>query len=127
MGVISFKHSGDFKSLEQFLRNNDKGRILSILDAYGQAGVAALASATPVNAGITADSWTYRTSISGGSIFIIWENTNLIKTGTPVVILLQYGHGTRHGGYVQGQDFINPAIAPIMDQIAEAVWQEVSK
>lgn len=124
MGVV-FKHRGNFNHLEKFIKGYNVSRLISILDRYGQQGVAALASATPAASGRTASSWTYRISVSKSSFFIIWENSNVTSTGTPVVILLQYGHGTRGGGFVQGREFINSAIGPVMDSIAEAVWQEV--
>lgn len=124
MGV-TFKHRGNFNRLEKFLKNADRQKLMSVLDRYGREGVSALALATPVDSGKTASSWSYRIGTSRGSFFIIWENSHVTSTGTPVAILLQYGHGTRGGGYVQGREFINSAISPIMDQIAEAVWQEV--
>lgn len=123
--MVTFRHRGDFKNAEKLMRGYDKTRLLGILNGYGAQGVRALASATPVDSNVTANSWSYRTSVSGSSFFIIWENSSVTSSGTPIVILLQYGHGTRNGGYVQGRDFINPAIRPIMDQIADAVWREV--
>jgi len=123
--MITFKHRGSFKNSERFLTNYDKRRLLSVLNQYGREGVSALSSATPIDSGASASSWSYRTSVSGGSFFIIWENSEKTAQGTPIVILLQYGHATRSGGYVQGKDFINPAIKPVMDKIAEAVWMEV--
>lgn len=124
MGV-TFKHRGSFDNAKRFFKKYDVNRIVKILDRYGQEGVRALESATPVDSGITAGSWSYSTNISRGSFSIEWTNNNLTSTGTPVAILIQYGHGTRNGGYVQGTDFINPAIAPVFDRIADAVWQEV--
>lgn len=125
MGVV-FKHRGSLKNLERFIKSYDKQKLINILDKYGKTGVQALASATPKNSGLTANSWGYETSISRGSFFIIWTNNNVTSNGTPIVILLQYGHGTKNGGYIQGEDFINPAIRPIFDEIADAVWREVS-
>lgn len=126
MGVITFKHRGNFNNVEKFFKGYNTQKLVNILEKYGEEGVQALSSATPKDTGLTASSWSYRTNISKGSFFIIWQNSNVTSNGTPIVILLQYGYGTKNGGYVQGQDFINPAIQPVMDKIAEAVWREVS-
>ena len=127
MGVVSFKHRGSFKNMEKFLKGYSSDRLLNVLHGYGNQGVSALASATPIDSGESASSWSYRVSVSRGSFFIIWENSSVTSSGTPIVILLQYGHGTRDGGFVQGKDFINPAIKPVMDRIAEDVWREVAQ
>lgn len=124
MGVV-FKHRGNFKNVERFVKNYNVRKMIDILDAYGRQGVQALASATPVDSGLTASSWRYEIDVSRGSFSISWHNDNLTSAGTPVAILIQYGHGTRNGGYVQGLDYINPAISKIFDDIADAVWQEV--
>ena len=126
MGVISLTHRGNFNNIEKYFKSYNTSKLVNVLEQYGAEGVRALAAATPKDTGNTASSWSFRTSISGGSFFIVWENSNTISDGTPMVILLQYGHGTRNGGYVQGQDFINPAIRPVMDKIADAVWREVN-
>ena len=126
MGAVSITHRGGFKNLERFLKGFDKQKLIAVLDSYGQRGVQALRAATPVDTGLTADSWGYRTSISRSSFSIEWTNSHMTSQGTPVAILLQYGHGTRQGGYVQGQDYINPAIEPIFNELANAVWREVS-
>lgn len=105
------------------LRNTD---IASQLDRYGRMGVAALSNATPVDSGASAHSWDYKIVRSGKSFTIEWHNSHVTDDGTPVVILLQYGHGTGTGGYVQGRDFINPAMRPVMDQIAAEVWKVVT-
>ena len=127
MGVVTFSHKGNFKNAERLMKGFDKNKLISILNSYGMDGVHALSSATPVNSGKSASSWKYRVSVSRGSFFIIWENSSITSSGTPIVILLQYGHGTNRGGYVQGRDFINPAIKPVMDTIAKNVWREVTK
>jgi len=127
MGVVSFKHRGSFKNMEKFLKGYSSDKLLNVLHGYGNQGVSALASATPIDSGESASSWSYRVSVSRGSFFIIWENSSVTSSGTPIVILLQYGHGTRDGGFVQGKDFINPAIKPVMDRIAEDVWREVAQ
>lgn len=124
--MITFSARGDFKNLERFLKKMSKGEIFRKLDGYGRQGVAALASATPSETGATAAAWSYSVTNSNGGWTIAWENDNIVD-GRPIVILLQYGHGTGTGGYVQGRDFINPAIKPIFDKIAEGVWQEVTQ
>jgi hypothetical protein len=99
---------------------------LSDLDRYGQEGVAALASATPVDSGLTARSWYYEIKRDRNSATISFLNSN-IQNGVPIAVILQYGHGTRNGGWVQGRDYINPAIQPIFDKIANSAWKEVTK
>lgn len=125
--MVVIKQTGNFNNTDRFLSQSVKTNYRNILDRYGREGVEALASATPIDSGLTADSWGYEISISPrGSYQISWTNSNVVD-GTPVVILLQYGHGTKNGGYVQGQDFINPAIRPIFDKIATDVWKEVTR
>ena len=102
-----------------------KGDLFKVLDSYGREGVFALASATPVDSGLTSESWNYEIKRSRGSYSIIWSNSHVVD-GTPVAIMLQYGHGTGTGGYVQGRDFINPAIRPVFDRIADKVWKAVT-
>jgi len=102
-----------------------KGAIFSRLESYGREGVNALANATPNESGLTAASWDYEVINKGGSWTVVWTNSHIVD-GTPLVILLQYGHGTGTGGYVQGRDFINPAIRPIFDRIADDVWKAVT-
>ena len=122
--MISITSKGDFKNTEKFLRNAGKHRYESILKKYGQKGVDALSDATPVRTGLTADSWYYEIEKNNGSISIVWKNSN-IQNGVSIAILLQYGHGTGWGGYVQGRDYIRPAIRPIFDEIANDAWKEV--
>lgn len=124
--MIVFKQSGDFKNTEKFLTRATKLDYLDILIKYGQRGVTALASATPVDSGLTSNSWEYQTKMSKGSFLIYWSNTNMAGK-TPIAILLQYGHGTKNGGYLQGRDYINPAIQPIFDSLLDAVWKEVTQ
>lgn len=126
MGVI-FRHRGSFKNLERFLHGYNKDKLVAILNKYGSDGVRALSDATPIDTGITASSWSYIVSTHGSSFVISFTNSNLTTGGTPLAILIQYGHGTKNGGYVEGRDFINPAIRPVFDNMADAVWQEVSK
>ncbi len=124
--MISFSHRGNFKNTERFLQAAQKIDYRRILEAYGRKGVSALAAATPAESGVTADSWGYKISVSKGSYVISFTNSNVVQ-GFSVVIGLQYGHATRNGGYVQGRDFINPALQPIFDKIAEEAWQEVTR
>lgn len=124
--MISFEHKGDFKKTLTFLERASRLSVDSVLHRYGREGVNALSQATPVNTGQTAGSWNYEIENVNGSYSIYWTNSNT-TSGVPIVILLQYGHGTRGGGYVQGRDFINPAIKPIFDNIADKVWREVTK
>lgn len=124
--MITFRHKGDFAKTTRFLEKVKKGVRISDLDKFGREGVAALASATPVSTGLTANSWYYKIENKNGRIAIVFSNSN-IQNGVPIAIILQYGHGTRNGGYVQGRDYINPAIQPIFDKITEEAWREVTK
>ena len=124
--MISFRQKGDFSKLTSFLERAKETVYLGDLNKYGRQGVAALASATPVDTGKTASSWSYKIENNNGSISISFENSN-IQDGVPIAIILQYGHGTRNGGWVEGRDYINPAIQPIFDQIVNEAWKEVTK
>lgn len=124
--MISFRQKGDFSKLTRFLERAKNVVKIGDLDKYGREGVAALASATPVDSGLTASSWYYKVEHQNGSASISFYNSNVNK-GVPIAIILQYGHGTRNGGWVQGRDYINPAIQPIFDKIAEDAWREVTK
>ena len=124
--MITFKNKGDFSHITYFLKSAGEGIKLKDLAKYGQAGVNALRDATPVDSGKTAESWKYDIDRSKDTISITFYNTNVSK-GIPIVILLQYGHGTRNGGWVEGRDFINPAIQPVFDKIAEDAWKEVTR
>lgn len=110
------------------LRDLTAANLYRDLDRFGKRGVEALRAATPVATSETANSWTYTIDISGGAAAIRWENTHMDDRGqTPVVILLEYGHGTGTGGYVQGRPFIDQAIQPIMDEIADDMWKKVTR
>lgn len=124
--MIKFRHKGDFSKSTSFLKKAKAMDYLGNLDKYGQEGVNALASATPVDTGLTATSWYYEIEKHNGSVKITFNNSN-IQNGVPIAIILQYGHGTRNGGWVQGRDYINPAIQPIFDQIVDSAWKEVNK
>ncbi|MBP5598001.1 MAG: HK97 gp10 family phage protein [Pseudobutyrivibrio sp.] len=125
--MISFRQKGDFSNLSKFLERIKEVIKMGELDKYGRRGVAALSSATPRDTGKTAESWVYEIVREKDSVRIEFSNTNVIADGTPVAILLQYGHATKHGGYVQGIDYINPAIQPIFKQIADDAWREVTR
>lgn len=122
---ISFKITGSTKRTQTFLQRMQTNNIYLGLERLAQQGVTALEQATPKASGETAAAWSYRITYHGSSVSIEWTNSNIVD-GVPVVILLQYGHGTGTGGYVQGRDFINPAIKPIFDQIANDVWKKVT-
>lgn len=124
--MISFRHKGDLTKTSRFLERAKSLARLSTLDKYGREGVAALASATPVDSGETANSWFYEIEHSAGSSVIRFNNSHINK-GVPIAIILQYGHGTGTGGWVQGRDYINPAIQPVFDRIVQEVWREVTK
>lgn len=126
MAVIMFKHRGNLKKTRKFLERTAKEDYLKNLDKYGQEGVNALSLATPVDTGKTAASWDYRIEKTSTGIKLVWTNSNVNK-GVNIAIILQYGHGTRNGGYVQGKDYINPAIRPIFDKIADDAWKEVTR
>lgn len=124
--MITFKHKGDFSRTTRFLNKAKKAVKLSDLERFGKEGVAALASATPVETGKTANSWYYEIERTNGSVSISFKNSN-IQNGVPIAIILQYGHGTRNGGWVEGRDYINPTIQPIFDKILNDAWREVTR
>ena len=124
--MISFRQKGDFSHLNGYLERLKEGFNLGILNRYGEEGVKALADATPKDTGLTSRSWEYKIVRGEGSVSITFNNTNF-QNGVPIAIILQYGHATRNGGYVQGIDYINPAIRPIFERIAEEAWEEVKR
>jgi hypothetical protein len=124
--MITFRHKGDFSKATRYLERVKTAVHLGYLDKYGREGVAALASATPVDTGLTANSWYYRIENKTGQATITFHNSN-IQNGIPIAVILQYGHGTRNGGWVQGRDYINPAIQPVFDKIADDAWREVTR
>ena len=123
--MISIRHKGDYSKLTRYLEKMKKSARISVLDRYGKAGVEALSAATPVDTGFTASSWYYKVEIHNDKASISFCNSN-IQNGVPIAIILQYGHGTRNGGWVEGRDYINPAIQPIFDQIVNDAWREVT-
>lgn len=122
---ITWKSRGDWRRTRQFLKKLSEEDYLAILDSAAQMGVEALASATPKDSGLTADSWDYNIVRTGSGTTIEWINTNLASGWFNVAIALQYGHGTGTGGYVEGYDYINPAIRPVFDKISDIVWEVV--
>lgn len=124
--MITFRHKGDFSKLTRYLEKAKEVVRLGDLDKYGREGVAALASVTPVDTGLTANSWYYEIVHSNGSVSITFNNSN-IQNGVPIAIILQYGHGTGNGGWVEGRDYINPVIQPLFDKIANDAWREVTR
>lgn len=124
--MITFKHSGNFNNTERFLKRISSADYLSIMEKHAREGVMALSSATPIDSGETAQSWGYEISRYRGGAKITWTNSHIVS-GAPIAILIQYGHGTRNGGYVQGRDYINPAIRPVFDKISNELWREVTK
>lgn len=123
--MISFVVKGSLRNTEMFLQKVSKLDILSVLRSHAQLGVDALSRATPTESGLAAQSWSFEVSGSGGKYEIVWTNSD-VENGFPVVIRLQYGYGTGTGGYVQGRDFINPAMRPVFDEIADEVWKAVT-
>lgn len=121
---IRFRQKGDFRKTENFLKNLKNKRFLQKLDRYGQMGVEALSAATPVDSGTTASSWYYKITQTDYMTTVTWTNSNVNK-GVNIAIILQYGHTTGTGGYVEGRDYINPAMKPIFDELAEKMWKEV--
>lgn len=124
--MISIRQKGDFKKLSSFLEKSKEAFNIGILDKYGKQGVAALQAATPRDTGKTAESWYYEIHREEGVVSLTFHNTNVNK-GVPIAIILQYGHATGTGGFVEGIDYINPALKPIFDKIAEEAWKEVRK
>jgi hypothetical protein len=125
--MISFRSKGDFsKATRYFEQLNKTSNLEQVLSKYGQMGVSALASATPNRTGLTASSWYYEIEHQNGGVTLSFKNSNVNK-GVNIAIIIQYGHGTGTGGWVEGRDYINPAIQPIFDKIAEDAWREVTK
>lgn len=123
--MISIKQKGDFSKLTKYLERAKEAARIGILDKYGSEGVKALSAATPADSGKTASSWYYEIKRSNGSVRLEFLNSH-INDGVPIAIILQYGHGTNNGGWVEGRDYINPAIRPIFDKIVENAWREVT-
>ena len=123
--MITFSHKVDFSITTNFLKKLKRNKITVDLDKYGRMGVEALSNATPTDTGLTAKSRKYEIIQGDGSVTIRYYNTN-VQNGIPIAVILQYGHATKNGGWVEGQDYINPAIQPIFDSIVKEAWGEVS-
>lgn len=123
--MIRFRQKGDFSKLEKVLKSSIGRDYRRVLERYGEEGVAALIAATPKDSGKTAYSWSYEIKETKDSLSVVWKNTNIVE-GINIAIILQYGHATRNGGYVQGIDYVNPALKPIFDKMADAAWKEVT-
>lgn len=124
--MIEVRQKGDFRKLSSFLEKSKESFKIGMLDKYGREGVTALQNATPKATGETANSWSYQISRKNGIVSLEFHNSHYNK-GVPIAIILQYGHATGTGGYVQGVDYINPALRPIFERLAEEAWKEVSK
>ena len=123
--MIQIRQKGDFKKLTSFLEKAKEGLDIGVLDKYGRKGVAALSSATPVDTGLSASAWFYKIENKNGVAKIEFHNSN-IQNGVPIAVILQYGHGTRNGGYVVGRDYINPALQPVFNELAKNAWKQVN-
>lgn len=124
--MIKFKHRGSFKNIEAFFKRSKDFKYDELLHKCGETGVAALAANTPIGSGLTADSWDYEIEKSSSGAVVRWLNTNE-NNGVNIALILQYGHGTGTGGYVEGIDYINPALKPVFDAMADQLWKEVIK
>lgn len=122
--MIVIRERGSFQKTERYLKGLRRRQLRPILERYAKEGMAVLAAATPVDSGVTASSWGYEISVTKSGFSVAWTNDNVVK-GVPIAIILQYGHATGTGGFVQGQDYINPAIRPVIDKMTEALWREV--
>lgn len=123
--MFSIQQKGDFRKTEKFLRKSFGIRWRSILEKYGRLGVQTLSAATPIDTGFTASSWRYEIIQNESGLSVTWYNDNVVNH-VNVALILQYGHGTRNGGWVKGIDYINPALKPIFDKLANEAWKEVS-
>lgn len=125
--MIRVRQHGNFSKTEAFLNRMKHPFYYGMLHRYGKQGVEALRNATPRDTGKTAESWSYEIRQNNSRIQIIWKNSNLAERGMPIAVLIQYGHATKNGGYVQGIDYINPALRPIFEDMANSIWKEVTK
>lgn len=123
--MISFRQKGDFSKLNRYFEKLKEATKIGVLDKYGRAGVEALSSATPTRTGVTAASWSYKINRKNGSVSLDFYNSN-VNEGVPIAIIIQYGHGTGTGGWVEGIDYINPAIQPLFKKLADDAWKEVT-
>ena len=125
MGIIGVTQSGNTDKLERFLKNMKANTLFDALETFGQEGVNALELATPRDSGVAAGSWYYKITKSPRGASIEWLNSDITVSGTPIVVMLQYGHATGTGGWVQGRDFVNPAMRPVFAKAINEVWKAV--
>lgn len=125
--IIKVTKKGNFNKTRNVIKNIQNKKYLNILDRIGRLGVDALSRATPVDTGKTSDSWGYSIEQRRDSVSVVWTNSNVVNGWANVAILIQYGHATRNGGYVQGRDYINPAMKPLFDQLAKEAWEAIIK
>lgn len=125
-GMITVESTGSFKNIEGFFKRTKRKNIRKQLECYGEKGVRLLAAETPIDSGVTASSWSYEIVEKNGSISIYWKN-NAMVGNTPIVILIQYGHATGNGGYVEPHDFINPITEKLFKEMADTIWKEVTR
>lgn len=124
--MFKITQRGDWSKTTEYLKRVNRAFYTGVFDRYGQEGVNALASATPIDSGATASSWSYKVTRENGKISIHWTNSN-VNDGVNIAVILQYGHGTGTGGYVEGVDYINPALVPIFTEMIESLWKEVTR
>ena len=124
--MITFKHRGDFKNTEKFFSKVKSANFKQVLKTYAEIGLSALREATPIDSGLTADSWGYDIRVTRFGYSIQWTNSNVVNN-LSIAILIQYGHGTQNGAFISGRDFINPALKPVFDDIANKLWREVTQ
>ena len=124
--LMQWKSTGDFLKVEGFLNKIKSGLMLIDFNKFGREGVKALSAATPYETGKTASSWYYKIDQQPEKVIISFCNSNVNK-GVPIAVILQYGHGTRNGGWVEGRDYINPALRPVFDKILSDAWKAVTK
>lgn len=125
--MISFRHKGDFRDTTSWLQRVRRSNEREILEKFGKAGVEALSAATPVDTGRTASSWYYEIEINSTYSQITFCNSNIVNDWCNIALILQYGHGTGTGGWVEGRDYINPAMQPLFDKFADEAWEEVTR
>lgn len=127
--MISVEQKGNFEKTEKFLKKSFGNKWKEILEKYGRLGVEYLSAATPIDTGLTASSWEYEIIQNKSGLSIVWNNLNVVDNGKyklNIALLLQYGHATKNGGWVEGIDYINPALKPIFTKMADLAWKEVS-
>lgn len=123
--IISVTTTGSFKHIEGFFERTKRKNLIKCLEPYGEKGVQLLAAKTPVDSGLTAESWSYEIANTKNGVSIVWKNSSM-SNGVPVVILIRFGHATRNGGYVEANDFISPVVKDLFKEMADDIWKEVT-